>query len=220
MTNLKQQTEARIQKTRESNPEFMKAVENLFESARKSGGGDNALDLGQHAPEFELPNSNGECIALSSLISNGPVVVSFYRGSWCPYCSLEIAALQKRLPDIKSLGAQLVAISPQQADGSLTQSEKDALEFHVLSDQDALVASQYGVAWNVPELMLEHMRVDRKLNLEEINNGNGTILPIPATFVIGSDGVVTWRFVNVDYRNRAEPDDVVRALAELPKNMG
>jgi len=220
MTNLKQQTEARIQKTRESNPEFMKAVENLFESARKSGDGDNALALGQHAPEFELPNSNGECIALSSLISNGPVVVSFYRGSWCPYCSLEIAALQKRLPDIKSLGAQLVAISPQQADGSLTQSEKDALEFHVLSDQDALVASQYGVAWNVPELMLEHMRVDRKLNLEEINNGNGTILPIPATFVIGSDGVVTWRFVNVDYRNRAEPDDVVRALAELPKNMG
>lgn len=127
-------------------------------------------------------------------------------------------ALQARLPDIHSLGAALVAISPQMPDESLTRSEKELLEFPVLSDQDARVASQYGVAWKVPELILNHMRVDRNLDLEKLNNGNGSILPIPATFVIGRDGVVKWRFVDVDYRKRAEPEDIVTALRKLVGN--
>jgi peroxiredoxin len=86
------------------------------------------------------------------------------------------------------------------------------MEFYVLSDQNATVAAQYGVAWQVPEFLSEHMRVDRKLDLDVINNGNGSILPIPATFVIGRDGIVKWRFVDVDYRTRSEPDDIIEAL--------
>jgi peroxiredoxin len=128
---------------------------------------------------------------------------------------LQLRALQARLADIHTLGAQLVAISPQVPDGSMTKDEMHDLEFLVLSDQDAKVASQYGVAWQVPEFLAEHMRVDRKLDLEAINNGNGSVLPIPATFVIGQDGVVTWRYVDVDYRTRSEPEDIIQALKLL-----
>jgi peroxiredoxin len=71
------------------------------------------------------------------------------------------------------------------------------------------------VAWNVADVLSEHMRVDRKLDLEAINNGNGHILPIPATFVVGRDGTVTWRYVDVDYRTRSEPDDIIDALRAL-----
>ena len=149
---------------------------------------------------------------MDALLENGPVVVTFYRGSWCPYCNLQLRALQARLGDIHALGAQLVAISPQVPDESLTKDEISAMEFYVLSDQNATVAAQYGVAWQVPEFLSEHMRVDRKLDLDVINNGNGSILPIPATFVIGRDGIIKWRYVDVDYRTRSEPDDIIEAL--------
>jgi len=97
----------------------------------------------------------------------------------------------------------------------MTKDEMSEMDFLVLSDQDAKVASQYGVAWEVPEVLLQHMRVDRKLELEAINNGNGSVLPIPATFIIGRDGVVTWRYVDLDYRTRSEPDDIINALQKL-----
>ena len=89
------------------------------------------------------------------------------------------------------------------------------MEFTVLSDQDAKVASQYGVAWEVPEFLLDHMRVDRQLDLKKINNGNASVLPIPATFIIGIDGRVIWNYVNVDYRTRSEPDDIIEVLKNL-----
>ena len=91
------------------------------------------------------------------------------------------------------------------------------MDFIVLSDQDAEIASQYGIAWKVPEFIAEHMRVDRGLDLESINNGNGTILPIPATFIIGKNGIISWRFVDVDYRTRSEPEDIIKALKNFLK---
>lgn len=215
MKSLQQQTDDQMAKTRQANPEFMQAVDDLMATARKFEEGGAAIAIGQRAPDFELPDARGEAVTLSGLLPKGPVVVSFYRGSWCPYCNLELRALQARLTDVRALGADLVAISPQKPDESLTQTERDALEFTVLSDQDARVAAQYGVAWEVPKLIVEHMRKDRNLELAEINNGNGNMLPIPATFVLGRDGVVAWRYVDVDYRTRAEPEDVVAALRKL-----
>ena len=89
------------------------------------------------------------------------------------------------------------------------------MEFTVLSDQDAKVAAQYGVAWDVPEFLLDHMQIDRNLDLKKINNGNGSILPIPATFILGRDGIVKWNYVNVDYRTRSEPDEIIEALKHI-----
>jgi peroxiredoxin len=215
MKSLKEQTQAKVSAGRQANPEFMKVVDEVVEKAKAFQQGSDALVLGQKAPDFVLPNPEGKSISFSDLLEKGPLVVTFYRGSWCPYCNLQLKALQARLGDIHALGAQLVAISPEVPDGSMTKNEMSDLDFFVLSDQDAKVASQYGVAWEVPAFLVEHMRVDRQLDLDAINNGNGSVLPIPATFVIDRDGVVTWRYVDVDYRTRSEPDDIIEALNAL-----
>ncbi|WP_158851046.1 peroxiredoxin-like family protein [Algibacter sp. L1A34] len=215
MKNLKEQTDAKIAAGRQANPDFMKGVDDVIIKAKAFQQGENAIKIGKKAPGFELPNPNGESISLDTLLNKGPLVITFYRGDWCPYCNLQLRALQARLSDIHELGATLVAISPQVPDGSMTKNEISEMEFIVLSDQDAKIASQYGVAWEVPEFLLDHMRVDRNLDLEKINNGNSNILPIPATFILGSDGIVKWNYVNVDYRTRSEPEEIIEALKKL-----
>jgi len=94
----------------------------------------------------------------------------------------------------------------------MTKDEISKMDFIVLSDQDAKVASAYGVSWKVHEFLKEHMRIDRNLDLEKINNGNDSVLSIPATFVVDSNGVVKWNYVNVDYRTRSEPDEVFKKI--------
>jgi peroxiredoxin len=215
MTNLKNQTQAQVEKTRSVKPEFMKAIDDVIADARKFEQGGNAIAVGEEVPDFTLPNAKGEGVLLSQLLGSGPVIITFYRGSWCPYCNLQLRAMQSRLDEIHALGAELVAISPEIPDESLTKTEIDGMSFPVLSDQDAKVAEKFGVAWEVPDVILEHMRKDRNLDLADINNGNGSTLPIPATFIIDRDGVVQWRFVEVDYRVRAEPDDIIEVLSRL-----
>ena len=215
MATLREQTQEKFANTRKNNPEFAKRVDDLLSSAEVFQAGANAIEIGKKAPAFSLPNPQGKSVSLSTLLATGPVVVTFYRGSWCPYCSLQLRAMQSRLPDIQALGAELVGISPEVPDESLSQAEQDALAFPVLSDQGARVAAAYGVAWEVPNILLDHMRNDRKLDLADVNGGNGSILPIPATFVLNREGIVKWRFIDVDYRKRAEPRDVVMALREL-----
>lgn len=206
---------AKFANTLKNNPEFAKRVDDLLSSADTFQAGAKAVEVGRRAPDFELPDAQGETVLLSELLVRGPVVVTFYRGSWCPYCSLQTQAMLQRLTDIHAMGAELVAITPEIPDGSLTSVERKALAFPVLSDQGAGVAAEYGVAWEVPAMILDHIRNDRKLDLADINGGNGSVLPIPATFVVSQSGVVTWRFVNVDYQQRAEPDDIIDALQEL-----
>lgn len=215
MSTLKEQTDAKVASGRQANPEFMKGVDDVIAQAKAFEQGAKALDIGQKAADFALPDPEGKLVSLSELLVAGPVVVTFYRGSWCPYCSLQLRALQSRLGDIHALGAKLVAISPQVPDGSMSKDEVSEMDFIVLSDQDAKIASQYGVAWKVPDFLVEHMRVDRKLDLDKINNGDGSVLPIPATFVVSREGVITWRYVDVDYRTRSEPEDIVEALRKL-----
>lgn len=215
MNSLRQKTEAKIEQGRQANPEFMKNVDNAIQQAKAISQGEKAIKPGQLAPMFDLPDAQGKATSLCDLLVNGPVIVTFYRGSWCPYCNLQLRALQDKLADFKTFGAQLIAISPQLPDESMTDNEIYSMGFSVLSDQNARVAEQYGVAWKVPEVLLEHMRVDRGLDLEAINNGNGSILPIPGTFIINTNRVVSWHYIDVDYRTRAEPDDIINALRAL-----
>lgn len=217
MQKLKEKTDAKIAEGRKKNPEFMKGVDDVINQAKAFQEGQKAIKIGEKAPDFELPDALGVTVSLANLLKNGPVVVTFYRGSWCPYCNLQLRALQDKLPEIKKLGATLVAISPEVPDTSMSKNEISKMEFIVASDQDAKVASQYGVAWEVPEFLLEHMKIDRKLDLKKINNGNGSILPIPATFVLDIDGIVKWNYVNVDYRTRSEPDEIIDALKHIDK---
>ena len=179
-----------------------------------SGLAEQSLSVGATAPDFSLPNATGEEVTLSKLLAQGPVVLAFYRGGWCPYCSIELRALQSRISEISAAGATLVAISPQTPDNSLSTAEKLELAFPVLSDVGNQVARDYGLVFSLPE-DLRGVYAGWGLDIPAANGDETFELPVPATFVIGGDGVVAWRFADADYTKRAEPDEVIAALTAL-----
>jgi len=179
-----------------------------------TGIANDALTVGDYAPDFSLPNVTGELITLAEMLAHGPVVLSFYRGGWCPYCNFELRAFQNVLPEIQQLGAQLVAISPQTPDNSLTTKEKNALDYAVLADVGNKVTNDYGLVFSLDERLRP---VYEKFGLDiPATNGDDTFtLPMPATYIIGQDGKVAYAFVAEDYTQRAEPNDVIDILAQL-----
>lgn len=186
-----------------------------IEELRASGLPQQALRTGQSAPDFTLPDVEGRPVGLSALLRGGPVVLTFYRGGWCPYCNIQLRAYQRALPEITALGGRLVAVSPQSPDASLSTAEKNALEFAVLSDGRNGVARRYGLVFTLPDELQDAMRANGK-PLTEINGDNSWSLPVPATFVIAADGRIALAHVEVDYRERLEPDAILAALRNLP----
>ena len=170
-----------------------------------------ALDKGQKAPSFELPDADGNLIALGSRLNNGPVVVTFYRGGWCPYCNIALRALQSHMPEIKRLGGSLIAISPELPDQSLSTREKLALGFDVLSDHDNVVARRFGLVYRVSDAARQRLlALGRDL---VAHNGSQTWeLPITATYVINPNGLIVFAHVDADYRDRIDPALIVEAL--------
>ena len=173
-----------------------------------------APKVGDQAPDFALPDQHGDEIWLSALLRGGPVVLIFYRGEWCPYCNLQLRAFQANLGQLAEHRGQLVAISPQTPDHSLSMAEKNDLEFVVLSDLGARVIDRYGLRYEVDDdtrVLFESAGND----LAEYNGAGHWDLPAAATFVIDRRGIV--RYVNVrgDWRERAEPADVLTVLSQL-----
>jgi peroxiredoxin len=182
-----------------------------------SGIMDRALKGGDRAPDFSLRDANGDVFHLADALSAGPVVLSFYRGGWCPYCNLELRALQAALPEVRRLGASLIAVSPQTPDESLSTAEKNALAFTVLSDRGSEVAKRFGIAFDLAEeLRPIYARFGHAL--PDKNGDDSWVLPIRATYVIGGDGILALAFVDTDYRSRLEPSDILRALEALGLN--
>jgi peroxiredoxin len=175
----------------------------------------SGIGVGERAPDFTLPNALGEPVGLAQRLAQGPVVLSFYRGEWCPFCNLELRALQAALPRFQAYGASLIAISPQTPDHSLSATEKNELTFDVLSDVHQEVIAAYRVQFTVPADL-------KDLHLEVFHNDLSTHtadgswdLPIPATFVVDRSGIVRARYVSADYTTRMDPDDIEAALAAL-----
>ena len=196
-------------------PERLRVYEQGIEEVRKSGVMEKALKVGDRAPDFELPDANGKTVKLSELIARGPVVVTWYRGGWCPYCNIALRGFRKSLPEIRSAGASLVAISPETPDNSLSTMEKNHLDFEVLSDRGSKVARAYGVSYKVPKVIAEQFK--GRLDLAKLNGDDSGELPLGATYVIDREGVIRYAFVDADYRKRAEPSDVIAALRGLDK---
>ena len=174
----------------------------------------DALAVGDQAPDFTLLDPAGRPISLAGVLRVGPAVVTFYRGGWCPYCNIQLRAYQRALPEIASLGARVIAISPQLADGSLSVAEKNALEFDVLSDVHNEVARNFGLVYALAEELRAALRSNNKA-LPGINGDESWELPLPATFVIGQDHRVALAHVDVDYRNRLAPEDITATLRSL-----
>jgi len=179
-----------------------------------SGTAERALREGATAPDFELPNAVGEMVRLSNLIRLGPVILSFYRGQWCPFCNLELRALQEAMEDIESAGATLVAVSPNTPDNSMTMVEKHGLSFPVLSDHDNRVANQFNLVYEMTAENIENYR-EKGRDVAAMNGSDKWELPIPATYVIDGDRVIRYAFVDSNHRVRAEPAEVVRVAAAL-----
>jgi peroxiredoxin len=170
-----------------------------------------APQVGDQAPDFALTDQRGGEVYLSALLRKGPVVLIFYRGEWCPYCNLQLRTFQAHLDQIAALGAQLVAVSPQTPDHSLSMAEKNDLGFLVLSDVGANVIDRYGLKYDVDaETSALFEAVGNDVGAH--NGPGGWVLPATATFVIGVDGAVCYANVHGNWTERAEPADVLAVL--------
>lgn len=174
----------------------------------------SALKTGDKAPLFSLPDASGKPVALADLLKQGPTVVVFYRGGWCPYCNLELRAYQRMLPEIRKAGGQLVAISPQAPDTSMLTAEKNALEYAVLSDVNTDAAKGFGILFTLPDY-LQKLYSSLGHGMDVVNANGQWTLPLPATYVIGQDGVIAAHHVDTDYRKRMEPQTALDALKKL-----
>jgi peroxiredoxin len=173
-----------------------------------------AKQVGDRAPAIILPDARGKSFDVAVLLAKGPVVVTFYRGGWCPYCNLELKAYQGILPNIVAAGASMVAISPEKPDDTVTTAEKNALTFPVLSD----IGQEVGKAFGLVYVFTDELRTAYEgfgLDIPAKNGSPGEwSLPLSATYVIGSDGVILFADTSVDYRRRTDPLDVLKALQQ------
>ncbi len=212
-SGLQWQINAFIAKSAEAgprNPDAQAAVGKMLEDLIKSDAVKASVQTSAQAPDFSLPNVDGKTIQLSDLLQAGPVVITFYRGEWCPFCNLTLRAYEAILPQIKANGATLVAISPQTPDYSILTVQNKALTFPVLSDVGSHTARQYGLAYTIPEDVRPY-----SANLVQFNGNADWVLPMPGTFVVDQSGKVTLAFVDANFMKRLEPQAILDALAVL-----
>ncbi|MFH2112899.1 MAG: peroxiredoxin-like family protein [Spirochaetota bacterium] len=194
-------------------PEALQMLGEFMKDLKESGMVADAVSIGSAIPHFELPNATGEYVSSMELLAKGPMVIAFYRGAWCPYCNLELQNLQMILPEIHDRGAELVAISPQTPDNSLSLQEKHGLEFQVLSDAGNAVARKFGLVYSLSEPMKQFFSVVG-FDLPGFNGDQSWELPIPATYVVDQEGIVI-AHIDTDWTRRMEPRQILDALRDL-----
>lgn len=173
------------------------------------------LQEGERAPDFTLHNPAGDAITLYEELTTGPVVLIVYRGGWCPYCNIQLRAFEQRLSDFRKHGAQLIAVSPQSPDHTLTQSESEQLSFHVLSDSDGQVAASYRLLYELPDVLQHTFKTLLKRDLAAFNATDRWILPVPATYLIDQNGIIRFAAVNPDFMQRTDPQEVINHLQDI-----
>lgn len=195
-------------------PAAVEALHRSTEELIASGAQNRALKAGDVAPEFTLPDPDGNPISSKSLLANGPLVITFYRGAWCPYCNFDLSALEEARSQIEALGATLVAVSQQTAPNSRKSQRQNGLGFPILSDHGGEVAAQFGVRWTLPDYLRE---VHKQLgaDLTQFNGEDSWTLPMPARYVVAQDGTIVYAEVNADYTRRPEPSAIFPILEQL-----
>jgi peroxiredoxin len=192
-------------------PPFAAAVDRMVDRLKTAGAGEAAPQPGDPMPPFVLPDEDGHIVSLEALLKTGPVAVTFHRGHWCPYCRINVNALVKAQHEIAAEGGQIVAIMPEMREFAAEFKSEAKAPFPILTDIDNGYALSLNlVIWVGAEM--KKMLADRSRNLPEYQGNDAWMLPIPATFVVGTDGLVKARFVDPDYRKRMEIDDMLAAL--------
>ena len=190
-------------------------MESHIESLRKNGAVDQILKPGTKAPAFMLKNQRGEDISSVDLIKHGPLVVSFTRGSWCPFCAAEVRALNEVYDQFRQTGIELVVLSPQSPESARKQATAEKLKFNLLVDKDNEIGNAFGLVYTFPEDLKSVYRNVFKLDIQALNDASGWQLPIPARFVIDGSGVIRDAKADPDYRYRPEPSEVFDIAKKL-----
>ncbi len=190
------------------------AYDALVRQLQLADSGSQALKVGEPMPAFVLPNAEGRLVASDALLARGPLVVSFFRGDWCPYCRTMLQAYEAALPAIARAGGQLVAITPDTGPAPARTKQQQALHYEVLSDADSGIALQFGVVFRAPDAYRALLQ-SRGIDLPDRHGNDNWLIPLPATFVVDRGGIVRYAFADIDFTYRAEPDAIVGALRSL-----
>jgi peroxiredoxin len=189
-----------------------RAVEDLFATGIEQ----NILPVGAKIPEFSLPDSSGRMVKSSDLLALGPIVLSFFRGRWCPYCMTELEEWRDLYPLVREHGALFVGISPQTVRQSDFMVEQHTIPFPILHDSGCELAEQFGLAYTVPPFHQQHYR-NVLVNIPFVNGDQSWRLLLPATYVIASDGTILFAEAHADFRVRPEPEEVLAALPKVER---
>lgn len=212
---LAQELEIKRKSIYESMPQATtEAFDRQIEELRAAHFTEKSIRKGDQAPDFRLKDAGNKEVQLTRLLQKGPVVLSFYRGGWCPYCNLELRALQLALPEIRMSGAELITVTPESSDNSISTIEKNELTFQVLTDPDNLTGKSYGLVFEFPAYLIETYKTF-DVDLSSHNNSDRHELPVPATYVIRRDSTVEYAYINEDYTKRADIDEIIECLKRL-----
>ncbi|HDR9802620.1 TPA: AhpC/TSA family protein [Burkholderia cenocepacia] len=192
-------------------PEIHPVMERATAELIASGQAGRAIKAGDRAPSFKLKDQDGNDVSSATLLVKGPLVVTFYRGVWCPYCNIELQAINEVLPEIRAYGANVVAISPQTPANSRKAVRTNELGFPVLSDVNGQTGADFGLRFALPDYLVELYK-SLKNDLPAFNNDPSWTLPMPARYVIGQNGIVLYSEVNPDYTRRPDPLDMFPVL--------
>lgn len=191
--------------------EIMNIFEEKAERLAMAGIVERAVKVDDLAPIFALPDASGEKVSIMDLLIEGSLILTFYRGGWCPYCNITLRTLQKHLPRFRAEGANLVAISLQLLDSTNDVVNENHLDFPVLSDVGLMIGKDYGIDFVLDE-ELRPIYESLGINIPKANGDMSLKLSVPGTFVIDTDGTVLYSFLNTDYTKRADPDEILEAL--------
>jgi peroxiredoxin len=175
---------------------------------------DPGIKVGEKAPDFVLNNALGQPVNLTAKLKQGPVVLVFYRGAWCPFCNMHLHVLQKSLPEFNKYDAQLITVTPQTPDKSVEQFKQKGYPFEVLSDLDSKVMKAYRLYFELPDELVDVYK-KHGLDIETYNGMGRHVLPVPGTFVIDTDGIVRAMQADTDYKQRMEPAAIIEALSNI-----
>lgn len=206
LANIKQRIEGNLP------PAYLKIMHKSTHDLEQSGIQEKVLKIGDKAPEFELVNQNNEKVSSTELLKKGPLVLTFYRGVWCPYCNADLANLKKFVPEIEANGATLISISPELPEFLKKIIGMQKLNFDILHDERNGLAAKFGLKFHYDQDLKELYRDKFNINLEVQQGNDEWALPMPARFVIDQEGIIQYAESHPDYRNRPNPEDFIEVL--------
>lgn len=193
--------------------EVLETMARTTSELKDSGIENRVLRTGDRVPDFSLPNQHGEMRRFADFLADSTVVLNVYRGGWCPYCNFEMKALADALPEIEVTGARLVGMAPETPDHAQDTATRHNIDIEILSDAGNSVSEQFGLVFSLAE-ELRPIYLGAGLDIPAYNGDDTFLLPVPATYIVGSDGVIKYDFVNADYTQRLEPQEIVHRLKQ------